>query len=68
MSYDTPITSFTGDFAFLSNFYPHAVQIDGDVYPTNEHSFQALKTDDPAERKRYEKPRRPRPRRPWASV
>lgn len=46
---DDPITSFTGDHAFLSNFFPHAVTIDCDIYPTNEHAFQALKTDDPAE-------------------
>lgn len=52
MSDDTPITSFTGDYAFLSNFYPHAVQINGDIYPTSEHAFQALKTDDHAEREK----------------
>ena len=43
---------FTGEYAFLSNFYPHPVEVDGDIYPTNEHAFQALKTDDPAEREK----------------
>ena len=47
---DDPITSFRIGYAFLSNFYAHPVGIDGDTYPTNEHAFQALKTDDPAER------------------
>ena len=47
---NTPITRFTGDYAFLSNFYPHPVEIDALLYPTNEHAFQALKTDNPAER------------------
>ena len=47
-----PITSFTGDYAFLSNFHPHPIEIDGDTYPTNEHAFQALKTDDLAERQK----------------
>lgn len=45
-----PITRFAGDFAFLSNFYPHPLTIEGDIYPTNEHAFQALKTHDPVER------------------
>jgi len=49
---DDQITSITGDHAFLSNFFPHAVTIDGDIYPTSEHAFQALKTDDPAEREK----------------
>ena len=49
---DNPITSFSGEYAFLSNFYPHPVDIDGDIYLTNEHAFQAPKTDDPAEREK----------------
>ena len=47
---DTPITSFSGEYAFLSNFYLHPVDTDGDTYPTNEHAFQVRKTGDPAER------------------
>ena len=49
---DDPITSFRGEYAFLSNFYPHPIEIDGDIYQTNEHAFQALKTDDSAERQK----------------
>jgi ribA/ribD-fused uncharacterized protein len=49
---DKAITSFTGKHFFLCNFYPHAVEADGEIYPTNEHAFQALKTLDPEERRR----------------
>ena len=56
---DEPITSFRGEYAFLSNFYPHAVEIDGDLYPTNEHAFQALKTDDRAERQKVREAKTP---------
>lgn len=38
-------------YAFLSNFHEGAkVQIDGFVYPTTEHYFQAQKSVNPAER------------------
>lgn len=40
------ITSFTGDFAFLSNFYEAQVIYRGIVYPTAEHAYQAQKTTD----------------------
>jgi predicted NAD-dependent protein-ADP-ribosyltransferase YbiA (DUF1768 family) len=39
MSNSDPITSFSGEYAFLSNFFPHPITIDGQTYPTNEHSF-----------------------------
>ena len=54
-----PITSFSGEYAFLSNFYVHAVEVDGDLYATNEHAFQALKTDDFAERRRVREAKNP---------
>jgi len=38
------IDSFSGEYRFLSNFYPAIVQYDGILYPTNEHAFQAAKT------------------------
>jgi len=56
---DDPITSFRREYAFLSNFYAHPIEIDGDTYPTNEHAFQALKTDDPAERQRVREAKTP---------
>jgi N-glycosidase YbiA len=47
------IIAFRGSYAFLSNFYNSGVPIDlgdGLLYPTAEHAFQAMKTDDMLER------------------
>lgn len=38
------ITSFSGDYRFLSNFYPCTVVLDGMTYPSVEHAYQAAKT------------------------
>jgi ribA/ribD-fused uncharacterized protein len=38
------IGPFQGDYAFLSNFSPAVVELDGKVYPTVEHAYQAAKT------------------------
>ena len=46
-----PITSFAGEYSFLSNFYPCAIALDSDDYPTVEHAFQAAKTDDSDQRR-----------------
>jgi ribA/ribD-fused uncharacterized protein len=46
------ISRFAGEYAFLSNFAPSPIALDGVVYPTVEHAFQALKTLDPGERAR----------------
>lgn len=45
----SPITHFTGEYSFLSNFY----NLDPRSYPWQsvEHAFQAAKTNDPDERK-----------------
>lgn len=53
---DTPITRFDGEFRFLSNFYPSPIRyndLEGTVnlYPTAEHLYQALKTDNASERR-----------------
>ena len=40
------INSFSGEYAFLSNFYPAVIQWSGILYPTNEHAFQAAKSLD----------------------
>lgn len=40
------ICSFTGKYAFLSNFYPCMVVYDGMKYPSAEHAFQAAKSLD----------------------
>lgn len=47
-----PITSFRGDYRFLSNFYVSPVTFDDVQYPTVEHAFQAAKTTDPVIRRR----------------
>lgn len=44
------IDRFVGDFAFLSNFYPSTVAVEGKLYPTVEHAYQALKTTEPLAR------------------
>ena len=40
------IDRFTGEYDFLSNFYPCRVEFEGDWYPSVEHAFQAAKTFD----------------------
>jgi len=37
------IDSFRGAFAFLSNFHPSEVEINGRIAPTVEHAYQASK-------------------------
>ena len=44
------ITSFKGQYRFLSNFYPVEVELDGIVYQSVEHAYQAAKTTDPVKR------------------
>lgn len=38
-----PITSFQGEYRWLSNFWPARVVIDGITYATTEHAYQAQK-------------------------
>ena len=38
------ISSFDGEYRFLSNFYPAEVEYEGVRYPTVEHAYQAAKT------------------------
>lgn len=47
----TAITSFSGEHAFLSNFAPSPILMDGIEFATVEHAFQAMKTLDAAMRK-----------------
>lgn len=49
-----PITSFTGQYRFLSNFFPCEIDMDGDTYRTLEHAYQAAKTTDPTQRWRIQ--------------
>lgn len=48
------IISFTGQFKFLSNFWPCKVVLDGQTYSTIEHAYQAAKTLDFLERKKIQ--------------
>lgn len=41
------INSFSGDYRFLSNFWPCKVVFDGVTYPSVEHAYVAAKTPDP---------------------
>lgn len=41
------IDSFKGKYAFLSNFYPCAIEHEGRIWKTAEHAFQAAKTQLP---------------------
>lgn len=47
-----PITSFSGVWRWLSNFFPAKVEFGGDTYPTVEHAYQAAKTYDDEARKK----------------
>lgn len=46
-----PIMTFSGKYAFLSNFFPSNIIVCGVAYPTVEHAFQAHKTLSQKERK-----------------
>lgn len=59
------ITSFSGEYRFLSNFWVHPILFEGMIYPSNEHAYVAAKTivlsereliqklETPAEAKKY---------------
>ncbi|MEJ2069329.1 MAG: NADAR family protein [Syntrophobacterales bacterium] len=46
------IDDFEGDYAFLSNFTPAPVILEGVRYPTVEHAYQAAKTLEPGNREK----------------
>lgn len=45
-----PIHTFSGRYAFLSNFWPCQIIFEDLEFPTVEHAFQAAKTTNPNER------------------
>lgn len=53
------ITDFRGKYTFLSNFFPSPFIYDGIEYPTNEHFFQAMKTEDSVQRRLISEARTP---------
>ncbi len=44
------IDRFVGQYRFLSNFFPSPIEVEGHIYPTVEHAYQAAKTLDENER------------------
>jgi len=53
------IDSFSGVYRFLSNFWLHPVEMDGVIYASTEHAYQAAKTVNPAQRKQFQKAKTP---------
>jgi ribA/ribD-fused uncharacterized protein len=54
------IDRFDGtEYGYMSNFSPHPVNFRGEVYPTSEHAYQAMKTLDPKEQKKIQKAKTP---------
>lgn len=47
------IKQFKGKYSFLSNFYPCMIYVDGVMYPSVEHAFQASKTENLEERRLF---------------
>ena len=43
---DNRITSFRGEYRFLSNFWKAKTVYQGIEFPTSEHAYQAAKSDD----------------------
>ena len=43
---EVKIDRFVGEFAFLSNFHPSTIYVNGVKYATIEHAYQAAKTND----------------------
>ena len=48
------INKFRGVNRFLSNFYETSVEWEGLIYPSSEAAFQAAKTLDQEDRKRFQ--------------
>ena len=47
------IMQFTGEYRWLSNFYPATIACKEYTFPSVEHAYQALKCADPAEYTRF---------------
>lgn len=54
-----PITSFRGEYSFLSNFYNAPFMLDGHSWPTVEHGYQAFKTLLPSRREKIRQAKNP---------
>jgi ribA/ribD-fused uncharacterized protein len=51
--------SVSDDFGCFSNFAPYPIQMDGKVWPTSEHYFQAQKFEDSVHRENIRKTKSP---------
>lgn len=49
----TKIETFSGEYRWLSNFWPCSVEFEGLVYPSSENAYQASKSLDQAVRSRF---------------
>jgi len=52
-SHQSIINSFSGEYSFLSNFYPSPIKFEGVIYPTVEHAYQSAKTNIPEEKEMF---------------
>lgn len=50
MVYTRSILGFSGEYRFLSNFYPVEFEVDGELYTSSEQFYMAAKCADPFER------------------
>lgn len=53
------IEGFKNEYEFMSNFVPSRVILDGVIYPTVEHAYQAAKSLDPVQRDMIKKAKTP---------
>lgn len=64
----TGIYGFTGEYRFLSNFWFAAVELDGIIYRSTEHAYQAAKTFDIEERTLIQRLSRPADAKKYAQT
>ena len=50
MEPDMAIESFSGEYRWLSNFWPAPIEYEGMEFPTTEHAYQACKSENGGER------------------
>ena len=62
------VYGFTGEYRFLSNFWFVDVELDGVVYRSTEHAYQAAKTFDVQERSLIQRLSRPADAKKYAQT
>lgn len=53
VTYGEPITSFSGDFAFLSIYYPCEIEYEGMLFSSALHAFCAARTPDLDDKRKF---------------